>query len=102
MEVKLSRMISKRTIITRNNSIPTVELDGEIAMMNVDKGYYYGLNSVGSRIWELIKEPISYSALIAQLLSEYNVDRLICEGEANEFLEMLLDEGLIVLDNSPC
>ena len=44
------------TIVSQNKSIDATELDNEKVMMNISKGQYYALNSVGSKIWDVIED----------------------------------------------
>jgi hypothetical protein len=87
--------IDNKLLIVRNDNIPTVNLDGELAMMNTEKGKYYGMNSVATRIWMLLKEPRRIREIIDTLVHEYKVEASVCEEEVNIFLEKLKNEGLI-------
>lgn len=88
-------MIKQDSIICRNDDIPTIELDGDVAMMNIEKGKYYGLNSVASRVWELLQESRIFSELIELLLKEYDVEKTTCEQDVSELLASLNEAGLI-------
>ena len=60
-----------------------------------EKGQYFALNSVGSRIWEEIQSPVKISEVVNTLLSEYDVDRETCEKSVMEFIEGLDNAGLL-------
>jgi len=87
--------IDINTVVIQNKNLDSTDLDGEKVMMNIDRGKYYGLNEVGSRIWELLEEPKQVSGLISTLLEEYDVDRSTCESSVLAFLSKLYDEELI-------
>lgn len=87
--------IESGSIIARNKNIPTVEIDGEVAMMNAEKGKYYGMDMVATRIWMLLKEPIRFRTMIDTLTHEYDVEREECEKDVKLFLERLYEEGLV-------
>ena len=57
MNLKLVNKIELGTKVRKNQDIDDTDLDGEKVMMNIDKGEYFMMNEVGSRIWELIEEP---------------------------------------------
>ncbi len=76
-------------IISKNPEIDATDLDGEVVMMNMEKGQYFMMNDVGSRIWEIIEEPIKVSEIINALLSEFEVEREECENTVMEFLNDL-------------
>jgi hypothetical protein len=87
--------VSMDTVVSQNKFLDSTDLDGEKVMMNINKGKYYGLNSVGSRIWELIDQPRFVKNIIAILLKEFNVDEKTCEDSVLGFLSKLYDEDLI-------
>jgi len=91
--------INLNTIVSRKEEIPTIDLDGEIGMMNVDQGKYYGLDSVGTHIWKLLENQQTVQALVGKLLKEYNIDEKTCIEHVLEFLKNLLKEGLLLVDN---
>ncbi|WPC43292.1 lasso peptide biosynthesis PqqD family chaperone [Clostridium sp. JS66] len=93
--MKIDKMISFDTIVVQKVGLDATDIDGEIVMMDIDKGKYYGFNSVGSRIWELIKNPIAIKEIKSALLKEYNVDTKTCEEAVLTFLNRLNDEELI-------
>lgn len=83
------------TLITRNNDPLQADLDGEVIMVGLEQGNYYGLGSVGSRIWELLEQPLTRDQLIARLVDEFDVEQETCELQTAGFLNDLLDHGLI-------
>ena len=75
-------------------------MDGEIVMLSLQRGEYFGLDKVGSRIWELIEQSIVVDNIKKVLLDEYEVDVLTCEKDLLEFLEDLESKGLIIVNLS--
>ena len=71
--------ISTEIIISQIEEIVASDIDGEIVMMSIENGEYYGLDEIGSRIWELIEKPVKVSNLIDTLLERFDVDRETCE-----------------------
>ena len=83
------------SVITKNTEIDDTDLDGEKVMMNLDKGEYFMMNEVGSRIWEIISEPINVKGIVDTLRSEYEVDEETCKDTVVEFLGRLNNADLI-------
>lgn len=73
----------------------SAEVDGELIMMSIEQGNYYGLGETGSRIWKLMETPIRVSDLCATLCQEYDVAPSVCEADTLDFLEKLAEQGLI-------
>ena len=85
------------TIIVQAAGLIAADMDGEKAMMSVEKGKYYGLDATGSRIWDLLAQPVHVKAVIETLLEEYEVEESTCQGEVCIFLNKLHTEGLITI-----
>ena len=88
-------MIDLNSIVSHREDIDTTDLDGEKVMMDLEKGQYFALNSVASRIWEVIESPISVNKVVETLLEEYEVEREECEKSVLEFIKGLEDASLI-------
>lgn len=91
----MKKAITGNSIIYQNKELNTADIDDEIVMMNINKGKYYGLNSVGTRIWELIESPKSIDRLIQDLIEEYEVDPVICRDNVMTFINRLYEENMI-------
>ena len=94
-KIKKDLGINLDTVINKNLEIDDTDLDGEKVMMNLDKGEYFMMNEVGSRIWEIISEPINVKGIIENLCSEYEVDEETCKDTVMEFLGRLNNAELI-------
>src|SRR5690349_14110408 len=88
-------ILSTTSIVTRNGAVIETEIDGEVVALNIDTGNCYGLNPVGSRVWNLIATPTRISDICAQLVTEYQVQADTCEQQVTDLLEELRAEGLI-------
>ena len=94
-KIKRDYGINLDTIINKNLEIDDTDLDGEKVMMNLDKGEYFMMNEVGSRIWEIINEPMNVKGIVDALRSEYEVDEETCKDTVIEFLGRLNNANLI-------
>lgn len=94
-KIKRDYGINLDTVINKNLEIDDTDLDGEKVMMNLDKGEYFMMNEVGSRIWEIINEPINVKTIIDTLRCEYEVDEETCKDTVVEFLGRLNNADLI-------
>ena len=73
------------------------KIDEETVILGIDSGLYYGLNSIGSVIWELLNDEIRVSELIEKLVSQYEGDEQEITREALGFLNLLYSKSLIEL-----
>ena len=97
-KVKKDYGINLETVINKNLEIDDTDLDGEKVMMNLDKGEYFMMKEVGSRIWEIISEPINVKEIISTLRNEYEVDEETCKDTVIEFLGRLDNADLISIN----
>ena len=92
----MSRVIETNTVIVASQQQVTGDLpDGDIVILSLNGGVYYGLNSVGGYIWKSIQSPVTVQDIYNLLLNEYDVDAQECYAELIELLEELAKNGLI-------
>lgn len=82
-------------VYQRNADLIGANVDDELVMMSVEHGQYYGLGGVGPRVWELLEKPQTLDELIAAILSEYEVERSVCERDLVGFLAEMEKLGLV-------
>jgi hypothetical protein len=82
------------SVVAANYQVSS-DLGGEVAILHLKAGIYYGLETVGARIWSLIQEPRSVGEIRDILVSEYEVEPDRCESDLIALLRGLADEGLI-------
>lgn len=88
-------VITRDMLVTRSPDLLSTNMDGETVMMSIDQGHYYGLNPVGSRTWDLLRQPATVHALCRQIETEYAVASDECEPAVIAFLSELARHGLI-------
>lgn len=89
--------IEATTLIKRNPEMVTSNIDGEIVMMSIENGEYYGLDEVGSRIWELLENPVTFEQLVNTLVEEFEVDVETCKADTLEFLNQMVEKKIIFI-----
>lgn len=72
-------------------------LDDELVLLNLDSESYFGLDDVGTRMWEALSSSDSVEAGFQQLLAEYDVDETTLRADVERLLEQLVDAGLVEL-----
>jgi hypothetical protein len=95
-------MISPSSIVVASGDQISSDLAGEVVMLNLKNGTYYGLDQVGARIWELIQAPQPVAAVRDTIVAEYEVTAERCEADLLVLLGQLADAELIeVRDGAP-
>ncbi len=73
-------------------------IDGEVVIVNLDKGYYYSLLKTGADIWSGIERQIDRHSLIQEMTQAYDGSVEEIAAAIDEFLEKLQHEELIISD----
>ena len=84
--------------IRRNPDLLAVEMDGDLVMMSVERGEYFGVAGIGTRIWELLEQPHTFDALVDTLCGEYEVSDETCRADAAGFLDQLAANAMILVE----
>jgi len=87
--------IGPNSVLQRASEMLFNKIDEEVVMLSITNSEYYGLDKVGSRIWELLESPVSMKELVRMLLEEYDVSQEQCEIDTVTFLNKLIDKKLL-------
>ena len=87
--------LSLHTVVVAAPEQVSCPLGEESAILNLKNSVYYGMNPVGARVWNLLKQPTSITELRNILLEEYEVDAARCGDDLLALLEIMRSEGLI-------
>jgi hypothetical protein len=71
------------------------ELAGESVLLDLKSERYFGLDDVGTRMWQVLRDGPSIQASYEQLLAEYDVDAEQLHKDLHEFIETLVEHGLL-------
>lgn len=87
--------LSVQSIVVASPQQVSCPLGDESAILSLTNTVYYGLNPVGTRVWNLLQKPRSIGELRDALVDEYDVEAERCERDLLELLEKMSAEGLI-------
>ncbi len=88
-------MLTDDSIVVAAPDQIACDLQGDLLILHTASGIYYGLDPLGKRIWDLLREPRSVSLIRDVILEEYDVDRERCARDLRALLGDLADNGLI-------
>ena len=95
--VNLDAPMSLASHVVAVSGLVSCDLAGETVILSLDTGKYYGLDSVGVRIWALLQEPTSIDAIRTALLEEYDVEPEVCTRDLLALLHNLAANKLITI-----
>lgn len=96
----VSTPLSATTTVVATEDVLSTTIDDETVILHESSGKYYGLNDVGTFIWNLLEEPRTIEAICEAVTAEYDVEYERCERDVNEMVSELAEKGLVRLDHS--
>ena len=73
------------------------EVSGETVLLNLESEHYFGLDEVGTRVWQLIQETGDVQAVYRTMLAEYEVSEERLRRDLDALLEEIAGLGLVTL-----
>lgn len=75
-------------------------IEGEVVIVNLDKGDYYSLVQAGADIWSAITSGVCRSDIIQEMIQRYAGSSATIEKGVNDFIDQLQREELIKIDQT--
>jgi hypothetical protein len=75
-------------------------VEGEAVLLGLNAGAYFGLDSVGTRIWELIAERGLLRDVLAGMVDEFEVEESQAQADLMRLVQELLAKDLVVVGSA--
>jgi hypothetical protein len=95
LSFSMTALLSLNSTIVVTTEQVSCSLNEEPCILNLKNSVYYGLDPVGARVWDLLREPRTVSEVLDALLRDYNIEAALCKRNLLDLLEDLRVEGLI-------
>jgi hypothetical protein len=86
---------SSEQVFTLSEDVLFQEVGGEMVLLDMASENYFGLDSIGARIWQMLGEGLNLAEVVASLFEEYEIDAETLETDVCEFIDSLQEAGLI-------
>jgi hypothetical protein len=73
-------------------------LGDEAVILNLASGVYFGLDTVGTRMWQLMSEHGTTDKVIEAMLEEYEVEKTKLSEDLDRLIQQLSEKGLVKSD----
>jgi hypothetical protein len=83
--------------IVQSEDVLHQELSGETVLLNLKTEHYFGLDPVGTRIWQVVGETSSAEQVVHTLLEEYEVEEAQLRADVERLVSELANAGLVQL-----
>lgn len=88
-------MLDLSTVVKKSAAQVSCVLNEEVAVLNVERALYFGLQGVGAFVWDRLEEPRTVAALCDEVLAEFDVPQDVCQHDVIAFLDSLREAGLV-------
>ncbi len=69
--------------------------NGDTVLLDVESELYFGLNPVGTIVWEALRDGDDRDAIVARCLSEFEVDSTTVEADIDDLLSDMRQRGIL-------
>ncbi len=76
------------------------EVDGEMVLLDMNSENYFGLDEVGTAIWQAMQEKETLKEVFEVLLEQYEVEPEVLEKDLLSFVEKLVESGLVEVEKN--
>lgn len=92
--------LSGSNLITASRNFVYCKVEDEMVLLGLEDGIYYGLNAVGSFIWDQIQQPKTIDEVRDAIIDEYDVKKDECENDLIELLYELIDRDIVIVEGN--
>jgi hypothetical protein len=89
------------SLVQRSANQIACDMGGEVVILDLQSGTYYGLDLLGAQIWNLIEQPVPVAVICAAIMAKYDVDAQTCERDVVTFVQKIAAAGLVEITNAP-
>ena len=83
--------------ISLSPDVISQEVSGETVLWDLKSENYFGLDAVGTRIWQLIRDNGDLQVILETILDEFDADEARIRGDLDALLSEIADLGLITV-----
>jgi len=86
--------------VTFAETVFAQEVDGEMVLLDMESENYFGLDEVGTSIWQAMQEKETLKEVLEVLLEQYEVEAEMLENDLSDFVGKLVESGLVKVEEN--
>jgi len=86
--------------VTFADTVFAQEVDGEMVLLDMNSENYFGLDEVGTAIWQAMQETETLKEVFEVLLDQYDVEPEVLEKDLLGFVDKLAQSGLVEVEKN--
>lgn len=79
----------------RRDGVLAKEAQGRTVLLRLEDGYYYSVDDVGSRVWELCDGERTLDQVVSVICEEFDAPEETVRTDVLQFVDELEQEGLL-------
>jgi coenzyme PQQ synthesis protein D (PqqD) len=80
-----------------NADVLCQDLNGEAVLLNLKTGVYFGLDRVGTRVWQLLESHTVLAQILDVMVAEYDVPKERCAEDLIALVNEMQKQELVTL-----
>lgn len=88
-------MSTPSRVLRASESVTYATLDDEAVLLDVQQGLYFGLDDVGTHIWEQVAKGATEAEIVRGIVNEYEVAPEQAARDVADFVATLQARGLV-------
>ena len=97
MDTQPQPALDLSTIVIPSPDVLVQELDGEAVVLDLNSERYFGLDDVGTRIWQQLLEHGRLERVCEEMRKEYDVDESTLLADVVRLVEELIGAGIVTV-----
>ena len=93
--------LSLESWVMQSDVVLAREIEGETVILEFERAEYFGLNHTGSRIWELLQQPVALGAVSNQLATDFAIASDRAAADVLALVQHLVEHGLAKVVTAP-
>ena len=87
--------ITGASTLVRNPELLSVEMDGDLVMMSIESGNYFGVSGIGPSIWNFLETPKQFDEVVNEIVENFEVEPELAAIDLHKFVAKLAENGMI-------
>lgn len=92
----MTSALDRRVVV--NPDVVFRDIEGDTVLLHLERGIYFGLEAVGTRVWTALVEHGCARPAVASILDDFEVTEDVLERDIARFLDALAEKDLVRID----
>jgi hypothetical protein len=88
--------LDRRVVV--NPDVVFRDVEGETVLLHLERGIYFGLEVVGTRVWTALVQHGCARPAVASILDDFDVTEDVLAGDIARFVDALAEKGLVSIE----